>query len=158
MNYTQYVDNFSTRAHHTGELLPPIIIWWTGQPSTNGFHMVEESLIGISTIKSSNRFGIFVHTFICGSMMTMVFSHQVSSVLCGPVHGAIDFSWNHQQCSPCDLFLHLSHPYLSVPPLGGHLFDYLLYHAVIGQHARNLNVHRQCNRVPDLHSGQMKQK
>ena len=63
--------------------------------------MVEERSIAVITIKSSNRFGIFVHTFIRGTIMTIVFSHQVSSVLCGPVCGAVDFSWNHQQCSPC---------------------------------------------------------
>ena len=88
------------RAHHTGELLP-CIIWWTGQPRTMGFHMRDESTIGISNIKSRHKLGIFVHTFICGTIKTMVCRHQVSSVLCGPVCGAVDFSWNHQQCSSC---------------------------------------------------------
>ena len=62
-------ERLSIRAHHTGELLLSII-WWTRQPRTNGFHMKEESLIGISTIKSRNRLRIFVNTFISGTVMT----------------------------------------------------------------------------------------
>ena len=93
-------ERLSMRAHHTGELLL-CIIWWTGKPiRTLGFYMIDVS-IGITTIKSRNRLRIFVNTFISGTIMGVIRSHQVSSVLCGPVCGAVDFSWNHQQCSSC---------------------------------------------------------
>ena len=96
-------ERLSMRAHHTGELLL-CSIWWTWKSRTNGFHMIEVSTIAILTIKSRNRLRIFVNTFISGTMMIEILSHQVSSVLCGPVCGAVDFSWNHQQCSPfCDM-------------------------------------------------------
>ena len=85
----------SASAHHTRDLLLSII-GRTGETVAGCLNMPEISIIGIMCIQSWNRFWCLVNAFIeIATIVTVVFSQDISGVLSGPVSGAGQFGRYH---------------------------------------------------------------
>ena len=58
--------------------------------------MVEESIIGVMTVQSWNRFWCLVNAFIeIATIVIWVIGHYISGILSGPVSGAGQFGRYH---------------------------------------------------------------
>ncbi len=80
--------------HHTCEFFLFNIRWALQAKATVYFNMVEKCSIGVCK-GSWNRLLTLVHTLIHASRLTMMCSHEVSSVLSWPWGGAGCLGWDH---------------------------------------------------------------
>ena len=69
-------------AHLTGEFFL-CIIWWTLKAITTCFHMVEKSSICIG-MTSRDRLLAAINTLVCGTLMSMMVTHEVAVILSCP--------------------------------------------------------------------------